>query len=91
MILQDQSGESQSLRFLRAFQLAVTVLPLDSLVARQSQSLRFLRAFQQLWDIKEFLQSPRRNPFVSLGHFNVFPLADLPEEILIDVAIPSFP
>ena len=72
------TGESQSLHFLRAFQVGKGFLLPCTLLAR-SQSLQFFRAFQVRRQGYEQLRAGQsRNPSAFSGHFkyNLFP-ADL--------------
>ena len=60
---------SQSLLFLRAFQLAITILPSNSLVARRNP-FSSLGHFNNGVSSSGVRSQKSRNPFSSLGHFN---------------------
>ena len=57
----------------------------------RSQSLHFLRAFQlAMTKIKWVLKNGDRNPFIFLGHFNLYEGGKVEEREGFRIAIPSF-
>ena len=81
------NGKSQSLHFLRAFQLWVDVNRDCFREARRNPFI-FLGHFNP-WNSKVTAMNSRRNPFIFLGHFNL-PLDSLVARQVNFVAIPSF-